>query len=139
MILLDGMPLLEYLLRDLIHAEALAHSKALIMIPGILPPDPSHATRRRTGPDWTGDIWKLPEILQIHRPDLRRLLLDVTPSGLLLITNLDPTSTVLSEKSQGILSTYESMEMLPEKVTTRSDAVAPDQGVIREFVVGCRL
>ncbi|WP_289018879.1 hypothetical protein [Desulfobacter postgatei] len=137
LILLDGMPLLEYLLRDLIHAEALAHSKALIMVPGILPPDPTQATRRRTGPDWTGDIWKLPEILQIHRPDLRRLLLDVTPSGLLLITNLDPASTVLSEKSQEILSTYESMEMVPEKVTGRSGAVVPDQGVIREFVLGC--
>ena len=139
LILLDGMPLLEYLLRDLIHTEALAHSKALIMIPGILPPDPTQATRRRTGPDWTGDIWKLPEILQIHRPDLHQLLLDVTPSGLLLITNLDPASTVLSDKTPEILSTYESMEVVPEKVTTRSDAVAPDQRVIREFVLGCRL
>jgi hypothetical protein len=133
MILLDGMPLLEYLLRDLIHAEALAHSKALIMIPGILPPDPSHATRRRTGPDWTGDIWKLPEILQIHRPDLRRLLLDVTPSGLLLITNLDPTSNTLSDKTPEILSTYQSMEIIPEKVACRSGVVASDQWVIREF------
>ncbi|MCA1787904.1 MAG: hypothetical protein LC657_18170, partial [Desulfobacteraceae bacterium] len=49
--------------------EALAHSKALIMVPGILPSDPTQATRRRTSPDWTGDIWKLPEILQTHRPE----------------------------------------------------------------------
>jgi hypothetical protein len=133
LILLDGMPLLEYLLRDLIHAEALAHSKTLIMIPGVLPPDPTQATRRRTGPDWTGDIWKLPEILQIHRPDLRRMLLDVTPSGLLLITNLDPASTVLSDKTPEILSTYESMEMVPEKVSSRSGAVVPDQVVLKGF------
>jgi hypothetical protein len=133
LILLDGMPLLEYLLRDLIHAEALAHSKTLIMIPGVLPPDPTQATRRRTGPDWTGDIWKLPEILQIHRPDLRRMLLDVTPSGLLLITNLDPASTVLSDKTPEILSTYESMKMVPEKVSSRSGAVVPDQVVLKGF------
>ncbi|EIM64868.1 hypothetical protein [Desulfobacter postgatei] len=138
LILLDGMPLLEYLLRDFIHAEALAHSKTLIMVPGVLPPDPAQATRRRTGQDWTGDIWKFPEILQTHRPDLRRLLLDVTPSGLLLITGLDPASTILSDKTPEILSNYQSVEVVPEKVTTRSDAVAPDQRVIREFVLGCR-
>ncbi|MCA1787903.1 MAG: hypothetical protein LC657_18165, partial [Desulfobacteraceae bacterium] len=111
----------------------------LIMVPGILPSDPTQATRRRTSPDWTGDIWKLPEILQTHRPELRQMLLDITPSGLLLITNLDPTSTVLSDKTPEILSTYQPMEMVPEKVTSRSDAVAPDQRVIREFVVSCRL
>lgn len=139
LILLDGMPLLEYLLRDFIHSESLAHSTALIMVPGILPPDPTQATRRRNGPDWNGDIWKLPEILQTHRPDLRQLLLNVTPSGLLLITNLDPTSNTLSDKTPEILSTYQSMEMVPEKVSTRGDAVALDQRVIREFVVSCKL
>jgi hypothetical protein len=138
LILLDGMPLLEYLLRDLIHAEALAHSKALIMVPGILPPDPAQATRRRTGPDWNGDIWKLPEILQTHRPDLGLLLLDVLPNGLLLITGLDPTSTILRDKTQEILSAYQSVEMVPEKVSGRSGAVVPEEGVIRGFL-GFRL
>jgi hypothetical protein len=118
---------LEYMLRDFIHAEALAHSKTLIMIPGVLPPDPAQATRRRTGPDWTGDIWKLPEILQTHRPDLCLLILDVTPIGLLLITGLDPASTILSDKTQEILSAYQPMETIPEKVTNRTSAVAPNQ------------
>jgi hypothetical protein len=134
LILLDGMPLLEYVLRDLIHAEALAHSKTLIMIPGVLPPEPAQATRRRTGPDWTGDIWKLPEILQTHRPDLCLLILDVTPSGLLLMTGLDPASTILSDKTQEILSAYQPMETIPEKVTNRTSAVAPNQRVIKEFI-----
>ncbi|MEA1967072.1 MAG: hypothetical protein U9N77_02475 [Thermodesulfobacteriota bacterium] len=138
MILLDGMPLLEYVLRDIIHAEALTHSKTLIMVPGVLPPDPAQATRRRTGPDWTGDIWKLPEILQTHRPDLRQLLLDVTPGGLLLITCLDPASTVLRDKSPEILSAYQSVETVPEEVSSRSGAVVLDQGGVREFV-GCKL
>jgi hypothetical protein len=136
LILLDGMPLLEYVLRDFIHAEAQAHPKALIMVPGVLPPDPAQATRRRTGPDWTGDIWKLPEILQTHRPDLRRLILDVTPSGLLLITNLDSASTILGDKTQEILSAYQSVEVVPEAVVGRRGAVVLDEGVVREF---CRL
>lgn len=136
LILLDGMPLLEYVLRDFIHAEALAHSKTLIMVPGVLPPDPAQATRRRTGPDWTGDIWKLPEILQTHRPDLRQMLLDVTPCGLLLITGLDPASTILSDKTPEILSDYQSVEVVPEAVVSRSGAVVLDEGVVKEF---CRL
>lgn len=136
LILLDGMPLLEYVLRDFIHAESQAHSRTLIMIPGVLPPDPAQATRRRTGPDWTGDIWKLPEILQTHRPDLRRLLLDVPPSGLLLITGLDPASTILSDKTPEILSAYQSVETVPEAVVSRSGAVLADEVVIQEF---CKL
>jgi hypothetical protein len=138
LILLDGMPLLEYLLRDLIHAESLAHSRTLIMVPGVLPPDPAQATRRRTGPDWTGDIWKLPEILQTHRPDLCQLLLDVTPSGLLLITGLDPASTILRDKTQEILSAFQSVEVIPEAVVSRRGAVVPDEGGLGGFV-GCRL
>ncbi len=138
LILLDGMPLLEYVLRDLIHAESLAHSKSLIMIPGIFPLDVAHATRRRTGPDWTGDIWKLPEILQTHRPDLGLLLLDVIPSGLLLITNLDPTNTILRDKTPEILSTYQPMETILEKMPVRTDAFPPGHQVIKEFV-SCRL
>jgi hypothetical protein len=61
------------------------------------------------------------------------MLLDVTPSGLLLITNLDPASTVLSDKTPEILSTYESMKMVPEKVSSRSGAVVPDQVVLKVF------
>lgn len=139
LILLDGMPLLEYVLRDFIHSEALAHSKTLIVIPGVLPPDPAQATRRRTGLDWTGDVWKLTEILHTHRPDLRLLLLDVMPSGLLLTTGLDSTSSILRDKTPEILATYQAMEAIPEEVSNRSGAVAPGQGVIEELVVGCKL
>ncbi len=136
LILLDGMPLLEYLLRDFIHAERLAHAGTLIAIPGVLPQDPAQATRRRTGQDWTGDVWKLPEILRTHRPDLRLLLLDVTPAGLLLVAGLDPASISLREQSPEILAKYQPMETLPEDILHRKVASFPDKRVIAEFLTG---
>ncbi|GAB6059466.1 class I SAM-dependent methyltransferase [Desulfonatronum parangueonense] len=136
LILLDGMPLLEYLLRDFTHAEGLSHADTLIAVPGVLPPDPAQATRRRTGPDWTGDVWKLPEILRTHRPDLRLLLLNSTPAGLLLVAGLNPASTILSDNTQEILSTYQPQETLPDDILHRTAATPPDKRVIADFLGG---
>ncbi|NJM91841.1 MAG: hypothetical protein HC861_03555, partial [Rhodospirillaceae bacterium] len=46
---------------------------------------------------WAGDTWKALWILQRHRPDLRIFAFDAPPSGLVVVTQLDPASTRLKQ------------------------------------------
>jgi hypothetical protein len=46
---------------------------------------------------WTGDVWRCALLLKRRRPDLRITALDAPPTGLLLVTNLDPNSSMLRE------------------------------------------
>ena len=43
---------------------------------------------------WSGDVWKVVVWLRRHRPDLRITTLDVAPTGLAVVTGLDPRRPV---------------------------------------------
>lgn len=97
---LDGMHWYEYLLRDFYHTEAFCRPNSVIVLHDCLPPDP-YVGRRLIEDDrlasqsafpgwWAGDVWKTVLILRRHRPDLRIICVDAPPTGLVLITDLDP-------------------------------------------------
>ena len=46
----------------------------------------------------TGDVWKTVLCLKHYRPDLAIVTLPAAPTGLTLVRNLDPTSTVLADR-----------------------------------------
>ena len=50
-----------------------------------------------SGGAWTGDVWKVLPILRKYRPDLSVHALDCPPTGLVMITGLDPKSTALGD------------------------------------------
>lgn len=101
---LDGMHRFEYLLRDFMNAERVCHAQSVIVLHDCLPIDP-RVTNRDQNPElrrdaivpgwWAGDVWKVPVLLKRHRPDLRLLVLDAPPTGLVLVSGLDPSSGVL--------------------------------------------
>ena len=73
MAFLDGLHRFEFLLRDLIGAEAACHPRSLILLHDCVPLNPRMALRQfRSGDSsevdtadwWTGDVWKLLPILQ---------------------------------------------------------------------------
>lgn len=112
---LDGMHLFEYLLRDFINTEKLCHWRSAILLHDCLPPNLEIAERDyrphlRTDEMWriywTGDVWKLVPILQRYRPDLRLTLFDAPPSGLVLVSGLEPANTILQEAYADILADY---------------------------------
>jgi hypothetical protein len=104
---LDGMHWYEFLLRDFINVERHCRHNSVIAIHDCIPTDAYIA--RRDGSDqslrdrsprpgwWAGDVWKAIVILQKARPDLRIRGFDAPPTGLILITGLDPESRVLEE------------------------------------------
>src|SRR5205814_560630 len=63
-------------------------------------------SRSPTTNGWAGDVWKLLPILQEFRPDLNLNVVAVRPTGLGIVTNLDPSSTTLHDHYDEIVSKY---------------------------------
>jgi hypothetical protein len=117
---LDGMHLFEYLLRDFYNTEQYCSKDSIIVLHDCLPGDehvvvrdPSDPARQKsTRPNyWTGDVWKVVPVLQQWRPDLKIAVLDAPPTGLVLITNLDPTNRVLRDNCPAILESYLKLDL----------------------------
>jgi hypothetical protein len=111
---LDGMHLFEYLLRDFIETEMHSTSGSLIALHDCCPFSHEMATRDLCNlpkGNWTGDVWKLIPILKQFRPDLTVRVLDCAPTGLVLISGLDPKSRTLRESYDDIVSQFEGLDL----------------------------
>lgn len=106
---LDGMHLFEYLLRDFIGTERASHPGGVIALHDCCPFSFEMTTRDLDNlprGDWTGDVWKLIPILREYRPDLEITVLDAAPTGLVLVSGLDPNSQVLRQAYDEIVARY---------------------------------
>src|SRR5205807_717979 len=117
---LDGMHRFEYLLRDFINTERECHSRSLILMHDCLPTNERMAERsprideteaHETRGCWTGDVWRMLPILRRHRPDLRLLVLDCPPTGLVACTHLNPESRLLSQNYHAIVDEFVQIEL----------------------------
>ena len=102
----DGLHLFEQALRDFLHLERLANREAVLLFHDCLPLTPATAARRRTTGFWTGDVWKIVPILRSLRPDLEMFLLPAYPTGLLVVTRLDPGSRVLAGSLDAVIAEW---------------------------------
>jgi len=118
---LDGMHWCEMLLRDFINTEGHCNRNSIIAIHDCLPVD-IHVARRDTQdrssanisehPEWwTGDVWKTALLLKRHRQDLKIYAFDSQPTGLILITNLDPKNNTLESRYFDILEELRTMSL----------------------------
>ena len=55
---------------------------------------------------WSGDVWKITPILREYRPDLEFHVLDSRPSGLGVVTGLDPENSVLEDAYDEIVARF---------------------------------
>jgi hypothetical protein len=98
MVFIDGLHLSEQALRDVLHAQRRGHSKSVILLHDCNPPDRLSALRVQRGPLWAGDVWKVIALLRRVAPGLSIHSIDVPPTGLGIITGLDPSSTELLDR-----------------------------------------
>jgi predicted O-methyltransferase YrrM len=103
---IDGMHRFEFCLRDFVNIERLSRPGGLILIHDVVPVGARVAERERTSGPWTGDVWKILPCLTELRPDLDISLVMTGPSGLAVVRNLDPASTVLAAGMEGIAQRY---------------------------------
>ena len=98
----DGLHLFEQALRDFLHVERHAARGSVVLFHDCLPLDRATSSRERRTGFWSGDVWKLLPILREHRPDLDVFVIPAYPTGLGVVTRLDPSSTLLGERFEEI-------------------------------------
>jgi hypothetical protein len=118
MAFIDGMHHFEYALRDFAHLESLADRDSVVLVHDCYPIDERSAARERRTAFWTGDVWRLVVLLKRHRPDLIVRTIATAPTGLALITGLDPASRTLGERLP---------ELIAEGLTIEYSAIAQDK------------
>lgn len=124
---IDGMHLFEYALRDFMNVERHADWTSVIVFDDMLPRNADEAARDRHTDAWTGDVYKLADILARYRPDLLAVPVDTRPTGQLVVFGADPRSTVLRDRYDEIVAEYDAPDpqKVPETVLERTGAVVP--------------
>lgn len=105
----DGDHRFEGALDDFIGLQAWAAPGALVVMHDTLPLSELTATQERQTGFYSGDGYKLVPCLRAllsKLPKLRIVTLPVAPTGLTLITGLEPQSQVLKHKRRDILDSY---------------------------------
>jgi len=119
MAFLDGMHHFEFLTRDFYNTEKHCLNNSVIFMHDCVPTN-SHIARRSASDNthlelsshpswWAGDLWKFVMALQEYRPSLKLIALNAPPTGLIAITNLDPTSRVLEDSYFELVEKYRSL------------------------------
>lgn len=129
---IDGSHLYEDALKDFINIEAHSNKRTVIVFDDVLPYNKEIAARIQPPGDWTGDVWKVIPILQGWREDLSMMLVDTFPTGSLVVWNLDPKDTVLSDLYPTKVASPEWMGWdVPDEILFRTTAVTADEAVDR--------
>ena len=136
---IDGMHLFEYALRDFMNIERCAAPGALVILDDIFPNHPAQAQRERRTRVWTGDVWRLVEVLRRYRPDLFLLPLDASPTGLLLIAGLDPANRVLWDTYNPVVREAQALDGPPQSALERQNAIGPESDVVRRVLEALKI
>jgi len=103
---IDGLHLFEQVLKDFINIESYSTIATVVLVHDCLPVTEISADRDRQTGFWLGDVWKLIPCLKELRPDLNVNVIRCFPSGLAVITNLDCSSTKLSDNLDRVTQQY---------------------------------
>lgn len=103
---IDGMHHFEFALRDFVNIERHATPETVVLIHDCYPIDAQTADRDRSTVVWSGDVWKLVLCLRELRPDLSVSVVDIGPTGLGVVTGLDPRSRRLPDQLDEVVSRY---------------------------------
>jgi cephalosporin hydroxylase len=94
---IDGMHVFEEALRDFIELEALCGEHSVIILHDTVPLDEATQTRSQETAFWSGDVWKVVLCLKQYRPELDIFTIAAAPTGLTVVTGLNPASRVLAD------------------------------------------
>jgi hypothetical protein len=123
---IDGLHLLENVYQDFVNLETYMDPQGVIILDDIYPNTQLQGARERQTRFWMGDVWKFWLRLQELRPDLVYTELNTRPSGLGLISNLDPKSNVLAQNfNNEVRSAQSESSVIPSHVLNRSNSIAP--------------
>lgn len=150
MAFLDGMHRCEFLLRDFMNTERHCKRNSIVALHDCVPVE-TVTTNRSEAPHqtlsplhagwWLGDVWRTCLLLKRVRPDLVITVLDCHPTGLVLVTNLDPVSRILPDGYDGHvrdmlawdLDTIGLPDLMAEFDLEPASVIGTHEGVTRRF------
>jgi hypothetical protein len=94
---IDGLHYFEQCLRDFINVEACCGPQSVIVLHDMVPLDERTQRRERETIFWTGDVWRTMLALKHYRPELDIFTIATGPTGLTVVSGLDPSSRILAE------------------------------------------
>ena len=126
---IDGMHRFEFALRDFMNVERFCGPGSVIVLDDIYPRSAIEAARNRQTSGWTGDVFKIVEVLRRHRPDLAVLPMNTAPTGVLVVLGADPDNHVLHEAYDGLVAEHvrPDPQEVPQRVLERRDAIDPQR------------
>jgi glycosyltransferase involved in cell wall biosynthesis len=103
---IDGLHVFQQSLKDFMHVEAVCGPRSVVLIHDTVPLDEVTQRPDRQKQFYTGDVWKTVLCLKHYRPDLDIFTIATPPSGLTLVTGLDPTSRVLADRYEEAVARF---------------------------------
>ena len=103
---IDGLHVFQQALKDFINVERFCDSRSVVLFHDTLPLDERTQRPARQNAFYTGDVWKVVLCLKHYRPDLEIVTIATGPSGLTMVTGLNPRSQVLSENYEAAVSRF---------------------------------
>lgn len=115
---IDGLHLFENALKDFMNCEKAMSTDGMIIFHDVVPFNGEMTTREESyleiGTGWTGDVWKVVPVLKRYRPDLKVDVVNSHRTGLCVVSNLDPNSTVLEENFADIVGEFVPIDLAKE-------------------------
>ncbi len=132
---IDGMHLFEYALRDFMNVERHSRWSSVIVLDDMLPRNADEAARDRHTTFWTGDVYKVVQVLRRYRPDLLVVEVDTAPTGMAVVFGADPENRVLRDAYDRIVEEYvvPDPQNVPEEVLMRKNVVQPEALLRADF------
>ena len=131
---IDGMHQIEFALKDFMNMERFCHAGSVVIVDDIYPAHPLQGERIRQSRYWTGDIWKIIPILQLHRPDLIVMPVDTDPTGSLMVLGLDPNNNVIWDHFDSIIDhAINTMTEVPESIIERNEKFDPRARLMKKI------
>lgn len=103
---IDGDHRFESVLADFIALERYATPSSVVLLHDTLPLTASTSGSERHTGFYSGDAWKIVPCLRALRPDLRLTTLPTAPTGLTIVTGLNPESRILESQRNLIQEVY---------------------------------
>lgn len=103
---IDGLHVFDQVLRDFTNTERHCRSDSVVLVHDCFPATAISAQPERRTAYWPGDVWKLIPCLKERRPDLAIRVVPCFPSGMAIITNLDPESRLLRDDLEDLTVEY---------------------------------
>jgi hypothetical protein len=99
---IDGLHEFAQVVRDLENVERWGHPQTVVVIHDVIPGNAWTASHAFHEGGWTGDVWRIVPFLREYRPDLYCRLIDAAPTGLLVVSNLDPSRSGMAETAAAL-------------------------------------